>query len=208
MQKVIPAILCFVILAVGTEGKAQVKEVSVPYLKAAIGSIGNRSRVKVKGNYDGALGLAEATGRYLRSKGYSRFSVSDMEGRARFESFYCHQDSKAFKSLIDVSGKVPFILYGYKERGEDGEDAIVVTHVTKIREPAASEEDESGAVEGVAEAETKRTYRITMMDAANSNRTALVNVELGKSYNLLGTVLVIEQEEIQLQGGIQPGADQ
>ena len=47
-----------------------------------------------------------------------------------------------------------------------------------------------------------------MMDAANSNRTVLVNVELGKSYNLLGTVLVIEEEEIQLQGVIQPGADQ
>lgn len=208
MRKIVPAILCFLILAVGIEVNAQVKEVSIPYLKAAIGSIDNRGRVKVKGTYDGALGLSEAGGRYLRNKGYSRFSVNDMEGRTSFESFYCHRDSKAFDSLIDVAGSSPFILYGYKERGEDGRDAIFVTNVTRIPEPEKPGEDETGAEEGAVGEETRKTYRITMMDAASSNRTVLVNVELGKPYNLLGTVLVVEEEEVQLQGVIQPGGGQ
>jgi len=200
-------ILCSLVLVLCSEVNAQVKEVSIPFLKAAIGSIDNRGRVRVKGKYDAVEGLTETTGRYLRNKGYSRFSVTDLEGRTRFVSFYCHQDSRAFRSLLDTTETTYFIFYGYKERGERGEDAIIVTEVTSIPEPEKSEPDNSGVSSPDPQAE-KKTYRITMMDMATSNKTVLVNVELGKPCNLLGTVLIVEEEEPRLQGVILPGANQ
>lgn len=163
-------------------------EVTVKYLRAAIGSIPDRSRVNFVGDFSVAAGLKEARGTSMRGKGYSRFAVKDPEApEVVFNSVYCQQDSKAFKALINATGDGRFHFYGNKEQGEDREEAIIVTDA-KLVTDEAGETAESPAPAGPA------SYRIVMVDHVSSNKTVLANIELGKAYNVMGTTLTLEPE--------------
>jgi hypothetical protein len=165
---------------------AQTRDVTVPYLRAAIGALPDRSRVTVKAKYDAASGLREATGRYLRSKGFSRFSIIDPETGVSFDSVYCEQDSKAFNQLLAVSEDGVFVFSGYRGRGEMKEDALFVTDVRAVLTPRQSGPEQSDVPED--------TYRVIVTDLVSSNRTVLTNVEPGKSYRFFGTEIVLERE--------------
>ena len=170
------------------------REVSVLYLRAAVGGLDDRDRVTVTGEYVAADGLRETTERFLRGKGFSRFSVRAQGSDVVFTSMYCDQKSRAFETLVDITGVKVCRFIGYRSRGEEREAAIVVTDVKvlhEITEDVGDDDREIGA----------RRFRITMTDNATSNSTVLVNVELGKRYNVLGTTLVIEDETPNDQGG-------
>lgn len=166
---------------------AQDRDTSVPYLRAAIGSLSLRDRVTFTAVYDGQSGLQEATGRYLRGKGYSRFTAIDPTSGQVFNSVYCLQDSKVFSDLIQVRGRQTFTFHGYKDRGESKEDAVVVTQLERVGTETPKGADE--AAEGPGQ-----TFRVTLTDLSTSNRTVIVNVEPGKPYRLLNSQILIEEE--------------
>lgn len=182
-------LLCLVgaglVSLVGGEACAQRRDVTVQYLKAALGSIADRDRVSLDAEYSVEAGLTEARGSYLRNKGFSRFTVLDPVSGAEFGSAYCEHDSKVFNELLGVKEKKRFIFAGYKGKGEGREDAIFVTSVTPLSEPRQPPAKEKRQT---------TTYRVTMIDHVSSNRTVLVNIELGKRYNVMGTTLVLEDE--------------
>ena len=178
-----------VVLAAVFNGRAlgQGEEVSVKFLRAAVSSIAYDEKIVVTGEYSEADGLLEATGRFLRGKGYSQFSIKDPDSGVTFDAAYCHRDTKAFRDLMKVSGSKRFKFYGSKARGERDEEAIFVTSVTEVEEP----------VEGVGSGRSRAgsgTYRITMVDKVTSNKTVLVNIQVGKPYSLFGSTLILEEE--------------
>jgi len=176
----------------GGEACAQRRDVTVQYLKAALGSIADRERVSLEAEYSVEDGLTEARGSYLRNKGFSQFTVLDPASGAKFSSAYCEHDSKVFNELLGIKEEKRFIFAGYKGKGERREDAIFVTSVTPLSEPPRPSAREKSQT---------TTYRVTMIDHVTSNRTVLVNIELGKRYNVMGTTLVLEDES-QLAGRI------
>jgi hypothetical protein len=169
---------------------AQDKDISVSYLRAAVSSLADGTRVRLPGDYSAAEGLHDATGVYLRNKGYSRFTIRD--GDIEFRNVYCPYDSKAFAELLKVKGTRRFIFSGYKQRGERHEDAIFVTDVEEVPE----REQPKDVVQ------IGKVYRLTMIDNTSSNRTVLGNIELGKPVRFLGTTLVLD-EEAQDSGGVE-----
>jgi hypothetical protein len=183
--------LGFIVLGLAVAGvaSAQTKEISVSYLRAAIGSLDDRSSVQLNAVFMADPGLVDSTGNYLRGKGYSRFSVKDPRSGVVFTSMYCRQDSQAFKELINSSTKT-YRLSGYKEYGEQKEPAIIVTGVV----PSA---EKGGAVSGGPGA---RTFRVILVENASSNRTELANVALGQAYNVAGFTLQIEEESSPAAG--------
>lgn len=188
-------VLVAVLSAAQGQVRAQTQTTSVPYLRAAIGSLSLRDRVTFTAVFDGQTGLREATGRYLRGKGYSRFTVSDPTSGLAFDAVYCLQNSKVFTDLIQVRGRQTFVFYGYKDRGEEKEDAVVVTQVERV-----GNETSPGAAS--TPSGSLKTYRVTLTDLSTSNETVIVNVELGKAYRLLDSQIVVE-EESAAAGGVQ-----
>jgi hypothetical protein len=165
---------------------AQSKTVNVAYLRAAITSIGDRTKIRVTAEFDAASGLNIAERLWLRGKGYSRFTIIDPESGATFEDVYCKHGSKVFETLIKATENTLFTFTGERGRGDMREPALFITDVRE--EYRARRKEEPVAAQG------PRSFRVVMTDLASSNRTVLVNVELGKPYNLFGTQLVIEEE--------------
>ena len=185
------------------------REVTVAYLRAAIGSIRNGDRLRLSAEYDADYGLLEANERYLRGKGYSRFSIVDPKTGVRFSNMYVDQDTDAFRTLLDLKDDTRVTLYGYKGRGEEKDPAMIVTSVrieADNRKPGEKDDARSPvAVAGrTPEADAtdgKGKYRVIITDLRSTNRTVLVGVELGKDYNVLGTAIRIEREEDNSPGG-------
>jgi hypothetical protein len=182
----VAAVWALVFVAAVGGARAQTREVTVAFLKAAAGSLTMDARVSFTAIYDSERGLVEAGGRYMINKGYSRFRVVDPQQGAVFDAVYCAQRSKVFEQLLNTSGRQAFVFYGYRSRGEFKEDCVIVTDVKPVKLP------EKEAAQ--AEAATARMFRITLVDGATSNRTVLVNVELGKPYSLLGGTVQVDAE--------------
>jgi hypothetical protein len=165
---------------------AQVQNTTVPYLRAAIGSLSIGERVTFSATYDGKTGLHEADGRYLKNKGYSRFAVTDAESGAAFKSVYCLQNSKVFAELMAVNGSAAFVFSGYKDRGESKEDAVIVTQIVPIGDN--TQRDARAAADAPA------SFRVTLTDLSTSNSTVLVNIATGQTYRVLNTEIRIDQD--------------
>jgi hypothetical protein len=161
------------------------RHLSVSYLRAALGSLEDRTSVSVLGEYVGESGMVEATGYYLRNKGYSRFTIQDPATGVAFGSIYCSHDSSVFNELLTVRGKKRYVFHGYKGTAEGRKDGFFVTSLTAVAVPAAESPEVAAG---------PRTFRVTVIDQATSNRTVMVNVELGKPLNLMGSTLIIEAE--------------
>jgi hypothetical protein len=166
---------------------ARGKDVSVRYLRAAIGSIRDRAPLSFVAEYSAADGLTEVRHSYLRGKGFSRFTVRDPESGFTFDQVYCQKNAAVFRTLIELQEDTLYRFQGYKEQGEERADAVFVTSI----EPVRSREAESLRA---AETAGPKTYRLVLTDHITSNRTVLVNIELGKRYNLMGTTVVVEEE--------------
>lgn len=164
------------------------REVTVSFLKAAAGSLAEGERVTFTALYDGSKGMREATGPYMRAKGFSRFQVIDPELKTVFDSVYCEQRSAAFDTLVAVGGQKLIAFSGYRSRGETKEDAVVVTEAEAATTPGSQSGDAPAAARG------PMTFRVVLTDLATSNRTVLVNVETGKLYRVFSTGLLIEAE--------------
>lgn len=166
--------------------QAQSKTVNVAYLRAAITAIDDRSKVRVTAKFDAASGLQIAERLWLRGKGFSRFKIIDPETGAMFEEMYCKHGSKVFETLIEATEDTIYTFTGERGRGDMRDPAIFVSDVR--------EEFRSRRKQQPVAPKGPRSYRVVMTDLASSNRTVLVNVELGKPYNVFGTQLVIEEE--------------
>jgi hypothetical protein len=169
---------------------AQTKEISVAYLRAAAGAIGDRSSVQLTAVFVRDPGLVEATGNYLRGKGFCRFSVKDPGSGVVFSSMYCRQDSQAFKELINAGAKT-YRMSGYKDYGEQNEPAIIVTGVEAFAEKGGKVSDEKST----------RTFRVIIRSNSSSNRTELANAVLGQVYSVAGITFQIEEESASAGGG-------
>ena len=167
----------------------QTKEISVAYLRAAVGTISDRSSVQLNAVFLPDPGLVEATGNYLRGKGYSRFSVKDPQSGVVYTSMYCRQDSQAFRELINPGAKT-YRMSGYKDSGEQNEPSIFITGVLALPEKGGKVGDEKG-----------RTFRVIIRDNASSNRTELANVVMGQAYSVAGITLQIEAEPVSSGNG-------
>ena len=169
--------------------RAQTKEVTVPYLRAAVGSLDNRARVVLRAEYNATTGLREVTQIFLRGKGYSRFQVTDPETGLAFDDIYCMQDSKAFGKLLKTTKNTVFLFTGYRGRGERKEPAVIVTDVREVRTYGDADSKDSEPLP-----EPPKKFQLTVTDRVSSNTTIITNVELGKPYSILGSTLVIEEQ--------------
>lgn len=168
----------------------QSKETSVAFLRAAIGSLGDRAQVQLEALFTPDQGLVETTGTYLRGKGFSRLTITDPRSGVSFSSVYCSQDSQAFRDLL-ASGPQIYRFSGYKDYGEQHEPALFVTAIEPVAEkPARMADDRSG-----------RKLRVTIIDNASSNRTEVANVLMGRSYQVGGITFIVEDEPTQRVGG-------
>lgn len=177
--------MAVVTLVAAETALSQEGSVSVGFLRAALGSISDRASVSVLGEYSGADGLVDARGTYLRNKGFSRFTIREPHTGVTFGSVYCAHNSPVFNELLGVKGTERFVFQGVKGRGEHKEDAVFVTSLRVVRGPAAPASVETAP----------QRFTITIIEQATSNRTVMVNVELGKPVNLLGATLMVEEEE-------------
>jgi len=183
------------ILVIAGQGViAQTREVSVPFLRAAIGSLADRTTVTLEAVYLPDPGLVESTGRYMRGKGFSRFSIRDPQSVGIFTSMYCAQDNKAFKELLTIQEPTRVRLYAYKDSGENSEAALLVTGMEVMAEPVKKVMATQGKVNG--------PFRVTIKDTTSGTKTILTNVMVGKSYTIEGMTLMIELEkELEAQEG-------
>lgn len=165
---------------------AQARNVSVGYLRAALGSIQDRASISIEGRYSGKQGLKDARGSYLRSKGYSQFTIADAETGLTFDLAYCKHDSTAFNELLSVKGSKLYVFQGHKGSGEGRADAFFVTSVTPVRDSGPAEVEQEDRV---------KHFMVTIIDNATSNRTVMMNVELGKEFKMVGSTLIIEEEK-------------
>jgi len=188
--------LLVVLLGAAPAAQAQ-RAVSVNYLRAALGALADRERISLEAVYVGSQGMDQATETPLRGKGYSRLTLRDPDSGATFDDVYCEHDSRVFNTLLSVQADTLFRFEAYKDDGERRRDAIFLTSATRVRTPPAETASPARAA--------PRTFRVTMIDHATSNRTVLVNIELGKPYNLMGATLLIEAEDGNEQdpGGVQ-----
>jgi len=164
------------------------KEYSPQYLRAAISTVNTRQRMVIEGEFDISKGLMATTQSGLRGKGYSRFWVKDKQTGFAFESMYCHHESEAFRTLLNVSKRCVFEFHGHKDRGEEGEDAVFVDSVKLL-----SEIKPEGEAEQKEERE-ERPLRVTVTDNETGAKTVLVNVVKGQIYRLEGISIIVEDE--------------
>jgi hypothetical protein len=181
-----------IVLSLTRESTAQTKEISVAYLRAAIGSLPDRAAVQLTALFLPEQGLLEASGSHLRGKGYCRFSVRDPRSGVIFASMYCRQDSPVFKELVASSGPQNYRFSGYKDYGEQNEPSIHVTSAEALAEKPVRIPGEKGA----------KTFRVILRDQAGSNQTELANVILGKTYNAAGITFTVEEETVPRLEGI------
>lgn len=181
-----------IVLTLPGVARAQSKDLTVAYLRAAVGSLSDRSPVQFEGIFVPDPGLVETTGMHMRGKGYSRFSVKDLRSGTVFTSAYCRQDSQAFRDLLAAGGPKAFRFTGTKDYGELNEPAVHISTVEAIDEKPAK---------AAQEQKTARAFRVVIKDAANS-RTELANVVLGQAYRVAGLTIVIEEEPSPAVDGV------
>lgn len=170
------------------EAAAQARKTYTPqYLRAAISSIRDRARVTVTGEFDAQRGLVATTESWLRGKGFSRFTVKDPDTGFAFDSMYCKHDSEAFEGLLNVGTRRVYRFHGYKDEGEQREDAVIVESVELVRDIKPEETVK-------AEAKPDLRLRVTITDNASGVKTVLVNVIKGQVYRLEGLSVVVEDE--------------
>lgn len=203
----IALMLTGLVAAVVLVANAATKEVTVGYLQAAASSLTDQTEVTVTAVYPGVASLRDCHGLYLRNDGYSRFTIKDPQSKAVFDSMYVLQTTKAFPVLVKANGQRRMTFRGYKERGEDHDDAIFVTSVEDLGPAGPPAGPAPGTVTGsVTETATSdvgvlpaptippRAYRVTITDNATSNRTVIINIETNRPYTVNGTTVVVEQE--------------
>ncbi len=182
---------------------AQSKEVTVSYLQAAVSSLPEQAEVTLTAVFPGVSNLRDCHGHYLRNDGYSRFSVKDPQSKTTFDSMYVLQTSKVFPVLLNASGARRIRFHGYREYGEDRDDAIFVTSAEDLgpAAPAAAATPGTAVVSAVTGVEVlggpgpaPRTYRVTLVDGATSNRTVIINIQTNRPYTVNGTTVLVEQE--------------
>lgn len=172
------------LLPFGIQG--QTKEVTVPYLRGAAGALADRATVTLEAVYKSEPGLVEATGRNLKGKGYSRFTLRDPQSQGTFTSLYCLQDSRVFKELVGIEGTKMVRISGFKDYGEDKEAAIFVTGVEVLDVPVKLVNADGASSGG--------TFRIIIKDTTSGNRTVVANVVTGKVYKVDNLSVSIEAE--------------
>ncbi len=184
---------------------AQVRDVSVTFLRAAIDTIEFNARLRLTAEFAGPVTLVQADARYLPSGTFSRFSVVDPGGELVWSHMYVQHDTAAFRTLMSAAPGTVFVFEGYKYRSERRQGAMIVTalrpgEVFLERDPPGPAPPPM--VIGVGQATPpapeplKRTFRITVTDKASGNRTVIVNVEPGTAYDMLGSTLVIDEEAL------------
>jgi len=188
-------------MAVGVMiARAGPKEVTVGFLQAAVSSLADQDEVTLTAVFPGVASLKDsAHGRSLRGDGYSRFAVKDPQARTTFESMYVLQHSRVFPQLLSITGPHRVSFRGYKEEGEDNEEAIFVTSVDDLGpvKPAASDvktESAPGVSPTVSPSAPPRAFRVTITDNVTSNRTLIINIVTNRPYTVNGTTVVIEEE--------------
>lgn len=177
---------------------AQTREVSIPFLRAAAGSLQDRANFVLEAVYLPDPGLMETKGRNLRGKGFSRFSVQDTRSLASFTSMYCAQDNKAFKELVALQTPKIVRLTGYKDYGENNEAALFVNAVEVIGDPVKLVQESSDKTGG--------TFRVTIKEKETGAKTVLANVSPGKFYTVEGLTLMIEPEKESESQGVVPSS--
>ena len=174
------------IVLAGCAASAQIKDVTVPFLRAAASTLADRATVTFDAVYVPGSGMVEASGWTLRGKGISHFSVRDPQSSAVFTGMYCTQDSKAFKQLVAIEESKVVRITGYKGDGEGREAGIYATNVEILESPVKKVE-EAGDKLG-------KTFRVTVKDKETGTTTVLANVSLGKTYTVGGLTLMVEAE--------------
>ena len=179
--------LAIVVLTIPVGVSAQVKEVTVTFLRAASGSLPDHATVSFDAVYNSDQGLVEAQGWNMRGQGISHFSLKDPQSSVIFPNFYCSQDSKAFKELIKLNGTKLVHVTGYKGDGERNETAIYITGLEVLQTPipVITEEQNSAT----------NTFRVIIKDTASGSKTILANVIPGKSYTVDTLTLTVEPEK-------------
>ena len=186
VRRKVCGVLCGVMILIPPGLMAQTKPVTVPYLRAAAGSLPDRGTVSFDGVYLPDPGFVEAKGWKLRGTGVSRFSVRDPQSTVVFSGLYCNKDSKAFKDLVNLDQATMVHFTGYKGDGENKEGAIYITGAEVMSTPV-----KFVTADGVS---TARTFRVTLHDKTSGTKTILANVILGKTYTVEGLSLSIEAE--------------
>jgi len=188
------------IMLAGLSAPAQTKEVTVPYLRAAVGSLPDQASVTFQAVYVPGSGMVEATGWNMRGKGITHFSVRDPLSPAVFAGMYCTQDSKAFKQLVAIEGAKVIRITGYKGYGDGQEAGVYATNVEILESPVKK-------VQGDGD-KAGRTFRVTVKDTESGTKTVLANVSLGKTYTVEGLTLTVEAENEAGNTGGGSGANQ
>jgi hypothetical protein len=184
------AYMVVAVLMLAVPALAQKKVLTASYLRASIGAINDRSSVTIRGEYMIDPGMVEASGRGLRNKGYSRFSVRDPYTGARFDSMYCKQESDVFWRLLKAKENTLFIFQGEKGRGENREGAIFTDRLESVLlTPTELAERRAGK-----EAEPRKPLRVTLVKEESGLRTVLTAVERGKPYKIDGLTVIVEDE--------------
>jgi len=202
MNKPMLHILATVSLMIATTiaGRAETKEVSASFLRAAVSSIDNRSDITVAADYPGVAALQDVIGWYRRNDGYSRFSVKDPQSKVVFDAMYVRQGSSVFNQLLLIDKPHHFRFRGYKDFGENREDAIFVTSAEDlgpvVRPPATVTTSVAPTVGQVGAGATASgpNLRVTITDNTTSNRTVITNMEMNHTYTVNGMTVIVESE--------------
>lgn len=165
---------------------AQTRDVTVPYLRAATGSLPDRANVTFDAVYLPDQGMTEARGWNMRGRGFCRFSVRDPQTATVFSNLYCNQDSKPFRELIKVVGPKLVHFTGYRGDGDGNEPSLYITGAEVLDTPVKPPEEEAA---------NSKSLRVIIKDKATGNRTVLANVVPGKSYSVDGLTITVEAEK-------------
>ena len=169
---------------------AQKKVLTAAYLKASISAIDDRSTVSILGEYRVDPGMAEAKGRGLRNKGFSRFSIRDPRTGAIFTSMYCKQESDVFWKLLRTRDNTRFTFRGEKGRGENREGAIFVDRLENVLLPPKVVAERVAGTEPVKNSQ----FRVIITNAETGVRTVLTRVDRGVPVRVDSLTILIEDE--------------
>ena len=178
--------------------KAEGRQVTVAFLRAAASSLSDRATVSFDAIYDVQRGMVEPKSWNMRGRGLSRFSLKDPQSQVVFENVYCAQDSKAFKELVNLESNKMIHVSGYKDSGENSQASIYVTSIEVTSDPVASAPEAKAAFTG--------SFRVILKDSVSGTKTVLANVVPGRAYAVDNLVVTLEAEkELPSESG-EPGA--
>lgn len=166
-------------IMVSTSGMAELQnEVSIKYLKAAIGSITNNAKVLVRGAYGGNLESA------TRWEGNSMFNIRDNDGKV-FSYMVCKTNGDVFKRLLDTTVGTQLLLSCQKYKlGYVYDDCLLVLDFR-----AADMQKTTPA-----DASSKDKYKVTIT-STNGSQTVVTNVALDAQFQAGSLRITIEKEK-------------